>query len=493
MYNKFYAFSEKPFEVTPDPRFLYFTPSHREALDSMIDGVKNRRGFTCVTGEAGTGKTTLVYSLLSLLNSPDEKVRTVYIFHSMITFKELLRNIFFELNLKVEGEKATLLHRLDEYLTRMNIDETIAVIIDEAQGLPEEVIHDLQVISDLEPKKIQILLVGQPELEDKFSSSGLRQLKQRIGIERRLSALSEEESKKYIDYRLRLVGSSSSETFTPEAISKICLYAKGIPRIINILCDNALLAGYNLSKKEINGGIICEVIKNMEGPSPKKTALASITSVLRKFHAPAIRFNFPIRRVSVPILFLLCLGGLIILAQGYLQRRPSKILDVESSKTLHASLPFTTDSNKLEEVVVVVEGQTLSRLTQEYYHMTNPTLIDLILDFNPEITNANLIKVNQKIKIPKITEELLITQSTDHNYKIYVGTFENPDFVRFYSNEPALKGKKIEVLPRKVSPKDTWYRVVIGPFYRKGECLRVIDQLKRKRLLLVFGGIFKME
>jgi cell division septation protein DedD len=125
--------------------------------------------------------------------------------------------------------------------------------------------------------------------------------------------------------------------------------------------------------------------------------------------------------------------------------------------------------------------------------MANTTLIALILDCNPEITNADLIILNQKIKIPKITDELLISQYNEHTYKIHVGTFQNSSFVRFYTNEPILKGKEIEVFSRKVSPNENWYWVVVGPFTQKDDCLKVIDQLKRKGLLPVFGGSLKAE
>jgi hypothetical protein len=157
-------------------------------------------------------------------------------------------------------------------------------------------------------------------------------------------------------------------------------------------------------------------------------------------------------------------------------------------------LPFPRES-KLDnhyEVVTVEKGQTLSLLAQTYYHTANTTLIALILDFNPEITNANLIRVDQRVKIPKMTEELLILLSTDHTYSIQVGTFRDPDFIRFYKNEPMLKGREIRIFPRNVSSQDTWYRVVAGPFDSKEECLTVIDQLKEKGLLPVFGGILKM-
>jgi general secretion pathway protein A len=275
MYNEFYGFSEKPFEVTPDPRFLYLTPSHREALDSMIDGIKNRRGFISITGEAGTGKTTLIHSLL---NSLGEKVKTIYIFHSTITFKELLKTILSELDLGVgEESEPAFLYRLVKYLTQMGADETLAIIIDEAQNLAEELMQELQMFSDLEAKAIQIVLVGQPE------SQGLSQFKQRIRIKHQIRALTGEESMDYIDRRLRLVGRSSSQMFTPKALSMICSYAQGIPRIINILCDNAFLMGYNLSQKKIDVDIIREVIKDIKGPNLQKTILSSFTAALREF------------------------------------------------------------------------------------------------------------------------------------------------------------------------------------------------------------------
>ncbi len=533
MYDEFYGFSEKPFEGTPDPRFLYLTRSHREALDSMIDGINNRSGFISITGEAGTGKTTLIYSLL---NSLDEKVKIVYLFHSAVTFKDLLNTIFLELDLVVREEsEPALLYRLAKYLTQMAPDETIAIIIDEAQNLPEEVMQELQIFSDLEAKVIQVVLVGQPEFEDKLNSQGLSQLKEKIRIKRQIRALTREESMDYIDRRLRLGGRSSSQIFTPKAISMICSYAQGIPRIINVVCDNAFLMGYNLSQKKIDVDIIRKVIKDIKGPSPRKFILSSITAALREFRPLPIRLKLSPRKVPLAILPLICLGGLILLTDGYLRRRPANTWDVESSESVYldTQLPSTSSSNqetkernlkrknpnpigislklpqpatlpsvsapstheldKLTEVVTVEGGQTLYYIAQKYYHMANTTLIALILDCNPEITNANLIVLNQKIKIPKITEELLIMQSTDHTYKIHVGTFPNSSFVRFYCNEPVLKGKVIEVFSRKASPRDNWYRVVVGPFGHKDGCLKVIDQLKGRGLLPVFGGILKVE
>ncbi len=531
MYNEFYGFSEKPFELTPDPRFLYFTPSHREALDSMIDGIKNRRRFISVTGEVGTGKTILIHSLL---NSLDEKVKTVYVFHPTITFRELLETILLELNLKVVGRgESTLLFELVKYSTQLGADETIAIIIDEAQSLSEEVMEKIQIFSGLEPQAIQIVFAGQPEFEDKINSQGLRQLEQKIGSKHQIRALNEEESKNYIDHRLRLVGSSSLGVLTPEAISLICNYAHGIPRIINVLCDNAFLVGYSLSQKRIGVDIIREVIKKMEPPILEKTFLSPIVTVVKKFQSPSLRLNFLLSRPFVIVLFFLCLGGFLFLINRHLQTKPANTWDIKSLKNPYADTqpplaspsqegteenrksettveidpsseasqtvarPLAPESSpgelgKSKEVVIVEKGQTLSYLAQKYYKTVNITLVSLILDFNPEITNADHIEVDQKIRIPKITEELLIVRSAGNSYKIHIGTFQDPSIMKFYKDEFALKGKVVEISSRKVSPEHTWYRVLAGPFDHKDECIKVINHLKEKGLLPIFGGGPKM-
>ena len=499
MYNEFYGFSERPFELLPDPKFLFLTTRHRKIIASVIDGIRNRRGFISITGEVGTGKTTLIRFLLGKFEY-EEKVKTVFIFHPTITFQELLKNILLELDLKVmKDSKGALLRQLNDYLNYMSArDETLVIIIDEAQDLSTGVMGELGML----PKSasLQIVFVGQLEFEDKLNSRGLKQLKQRIEIRHRIRLFSKEESKDYINHRLRLVRSSGSEAFTPKAISMICSHARGIPRLINLICDNAFLTGYGLSQKKIDVDIIREVIKDMKGPFSHKTFLAPIFTAVKEFRLFPPRLNLRLSRVSLIVLSVLCIGGLVFLIDRYFQPRPAKTWNIKSLRSpyVHTQpspvLPFPQESklDKHYEVVTVEKGQTLSLLAQRYYHIANTTLVALILDFNPEITNANLIRVDQKIKIPKMIEELLVLLSTDHTYSIQVGTFRDPDFIRFYKNEPMLKGREIRIFPRNVSSQDTWYRVVVGPFDNKEECLTVIDQLKEKGLLPVFGGILKM-
>lgn len=510
MYNEFYAFSEKPFELTPDPRFIFLTPSLRKALASVIYGIRERRGLISIIGEAGTGKTTLIHSLLNTL---DVNVKPIFIFHTTVSFNDLLRMILRKLDLwAVEKNKAGLWHQLIQYSTQIAAkNEILVIIIDEAQKLTEEVLEELKMFSDLESKAINIVFVGQPELEDKLTLGSLRQLKQMIRVRCQIKALSEEESKEYIDHRLRLVGSSSLETFTPEAISMICHYADGIPRIINTLCDNAFLTGYRLSKNKIDASIVREVIKDIEGPTLQKITPSSRTPN-NEFRTFPFRLRFFLNKVPLIILlFLFLIGGLFLLIHRYSYQRPTKMWGIKSiiSPHVHTEQSSTSASSqntppsaslanmgreyKLKEVVAVKEEETVSQLTRKYYGRANITLMDFILELNPKITNVHLIIVDQEIKIPNITEELLIIQSLDHTLKIHAGTFETPDPAKFYNDEPALRGKEIEILPRKVSPRETWYRVVIGKFDNKDEALKMISLLKEKGLLPAFGGLRKIE
>jgi type II secretory pathway predicted ATPase ExeA len=541
MYNKFYGFSEKPFEITPDPKFLYLTSSHRKALDAMMKGIKHRQGFISITGEVGTGKTTLIYYLLTSL---DDKVKTVFIFHTAITFEEFLEIILRELYLEVtEKDKKTLLHQLVEYLSHIGSDEMVAVIIDEAQHLSKETLQELEKLSDLGSLaswRFQIVFVGQPEFENILNSPNLKILNQRIRIRREITTMTAKESRDYIEHRLKLVGSSTSKTFTPKAISVIIEHAKGIPRIINIVCDNALLNGFSESKKIIDEKIIREVIKNLEGPSRWKFRPMRIFRFVKRTH--------PIRRerilssrlllTAVILLFLLGLGGIVSLMFGFLRYGPSNQRSIESMWTslFHTKRPLVaapqttnTKTSKVDvryppvdtrvlpveslqlavppsassmrvnkktrstESIIIKAGQSISRLAHQYYGRSNMTCVDLILDSNPEITNANLISVNQKVRMPKITEGSLIVQSSDRTYKINVGTFWSPKFAKLYRSEPSLRGKEIEIVARKATPEDTWYRVVVGKFDSEDEALKEISILKDRKLLPLFTGDLKLH
>ena len=524
MYNKFFGFSEKPFEVAPDPKFLYLTSSHQEALDAMMKGIKTRQGFISITGEVGTGKTTLIHTLLMSL---DARVKTAFIFHTLITFEELLESILRELYIKVNGkDKITLLRQLAEYLWHIGTDETVAVIIDEAQHLSTLTLQELAELPQLAPlasKRLQIYFVGQPEFDTILTSPSLEILNQLIEIKCKIKVLTAAESRDYIEHRLKIVGSSTAVIFTPQAISDITRYAQGIPRVINIVCDNALLGGFSESKKKIDAKIIRDVIKNLQGPAlPARPQLKAgrIAGFFKRLTLVRRKRIFTSRQRACILLLLLGLGVIGIAAYGFLRsgssgrqsiesiraslfhtKRPlvalpnaenTGALKVDVQHTPAAAVRMREDTQEMESVIVK-KGQSITHLAAEHYKMSNITVVALILDYNPGITNANFISEKQKVRIPKITEESLIVLSTDRTFKINVGTFSSPEFAGIYKAEPSLKGKEIEVITRQVGPKRTWYRFVVGKFGSKNEALKVITILREKNLLPIFGAVPKVR
>lgn len=268
MYLDFYGFRSEPFHITPDPDFLYLSPSHKEALAAIIYGVQQRKGFITITGEVGLGKTTIVRSYLERYDPKSTK--TVLVFNANVSFEGLLRVIYRELGLTPPDvdpyEMVQELHTLliQEYQNGVNV----VLIVDEAQNMPVETLENLRMLSNLESTKdklLQIILIGQPELENLLNQHRLRQLKQRIAIRTKLRPLTPDESLDYIRHRLSLVQTQPREIFTRKALHRIVRESQGIPRKINIICDNALITGFGYGHKTISAKIIQEVVDDLAG------------------------------------------------------------------------------------------------------------------------------------------------------------------------------------------------------------------------------------
>jgi general secretion pathway protein A len=285
MYRKFYGLREKPFEITVDPRYFYLSDTHREALAHLIYAVRERKGFAVITGEAGTGKTTLVQTLLGRLNS---NAKTAFIFNPKLdSNSDFLYSICEDLELTGEkGSKVDYLIRLNTYLTECySKKEDVVVIIDEAHTLGPDLLEEVRMLTNLEnprDKLLQVILLGQPELDDILSRPPFRALKQRINVRYRLKTLNRKETEEYIIRRLRIAGARSTQIFTPGAMRKVYHYSMGIPRLINTVCDNALVNGYAGEDRVIGTGIIREVIADLEGKiagSRKKVTFAAASIV----------------------------------------------------------------------------------------------------------------------------------------------------------------------------------------------------------------------
>ncbi|MGD0966009.1 MAG: AAA family ATPase [Candidatus Acidiferrales bacterium] len=247
MYQQFFGLRESPFNVNPDPRYLFRTKSTREALAGLTYGIQNRKGFILLTGEVGTGKTTLVNHVLDWLRG--QRVATAYIFNSRLDVDQLFDFIMADFEIPCQTrEKSLVLLRLNQWLLdRYRAGGTAVLIVDEAQNLSLEVLEEIRLLTNLETtteKLIQIVLAGQPELEDKLKMPQLRQLRQRITLRCKTAPLSFEETSGYIAERLRIAGANGEPIFSKEAIESVYLYSRGIPRVVNLLCEHSLINSY---------------------------------------------------------------------------------------------------------------------------------------------------------------------------------------------------------------------------------------------------------
>lgn len=267
MYESFYGLRENPFEVIPDPNYLYLGKNHREALANLLYGVRTKKGFIVITGEVGTGKTTLIHYLLDKING-NNQTKTAFLFNPKMTPNDFIQYILKDLGVRVQGQtKAEYLHELHRYLINAYRDETkVVLIVDEAHGLNPELLEEVRLLSNLETSKsklIQIILVGQPELDKTLSQPAFRQLRQRINMRYDLPPLCRKETEEYIQKRLRVAG-AREPLFTKRAIQEIYKKSRGIPRSINILCDNALLNGFALYQKVVDVRSVREVAKDLK-------------------------------------------------------------------------------------------------------------------------------------------------------------------------------------------------------------------------------------
>ena len=267
MYEEFYGLRETPFNLTPDPRFLFYSHRHREAYDHLFFGITQRKGFIQLTGEVGAGKTTLCRALLEGLG---ESFHTALVLNPVMTSIQLLRTILRELGLDARGnDRVRLMERLNTYLLeQVAAGRDVVLIIDEAQDLTDELLEQVRLLSNLETdqrKLLQIVLMGQPELREKLDQHRLRQLRQRITVRYHLAPLSRHETDYYLQHRLQIAGANGRPTFSPWAVRLIQHYSSGVPRLINAVADKTLLCGYVESRDHLGFWQVRRAIRELEG------------------------------------------------------------------------------------------------------------------------------------------------------------------------------------------------------------------------------------
>src|SRR5688572_5239659 len=272
MYEQFYQLNERPFDLTPNPKYLFLTPSHREALSSLEYGIAAGIGVTVLVGDAGTGKTTVIRATLD--SSKRGKTKAVYLNNPTLTRSEFLEFLAREFGLGIDlaASKTRLLEALELVLRRSHGDGiATALIVDEAQSLPHELLEEIRLLANIETPNVKLLpivLAGQPELADRLNHPSLRQLKQRVGLRCSLKPLSVSETGQYITARVTVAGGKASTLFTREAVLLIHERAKGIPRTTSVICHNALIGGFALNRRPVTADIVREVCRDFDFDVP---------------------------------------------------------------------------------------------------------------------------------------------------------------------------------------------------------------------------------
>jgi general secretion pathway protein A len=446
MYLEFYNLKTEPFRITPNPEFLYLSPSHQEALATLAYGIEQGKGFVALIGEVGLGKTTLIREFLKQRSGAQEKI--IYLFNSRYSFIELLRALTHELELNIEGdEPQVFLDSIYQVLIgEYAAGRQVILLMDEAQIMPEETLEGLRLISNLETpeeKLIQIALIGQPELENKLSRYELRQLNQRIAVKATLAPLSREESLEYIKFRISKAGGQVESIFSPGALKGIIRLAKGVPRVINILCDNTLVTGYGYARKPVPASVVREVARDLRGGKPhphRGWAWSSLAAVLAALVILGVYFQFTPKNSKVSVSRLqpgLANMGVVSPVATAKPDQPAPIVDKPIKEQIPVTLPKTTPvseqfrgkpletaqpsiSTKKEEkpsppaedrpsgevpktfpqTRVVQEGQNLSQLVIEVYGKNRTYLWDLVRQANPQIKEDMKIRPGQKVVFP---------------------------------------------------------------------------------------------
>lgn len=267
MYLDYYGLSEAPFDITPNPRFLFYSAKHREAINHLLYGIRERKGFVQLTGEVGAGKTTLCRAMLEQL---DGHYATALILNPVMSPDELMKAVAIEFGLPVNGlDRLDTLAVINQFLLQqVERGKESVLIIDEAQDLTDELLEQVRLLSNLETdnrKLLQIVLLGQPELRERLNNPRLRQLRQRITVRYHLLPLRRAEMNQYIQHRLEVSGAKGAPYFTQPALWRVYGYSKGIPRLVNAVCDKALLAGFVQQQERINFGMIGRALRELEG------------------------------------------------------------------------------------------------------------------------------------------------------------------------------------------------------------------------------------
>jgi len=526
MYREFFGLKIKPFSITPDPRFLYMSPGHKEALAHLLYGIKEASGFVVITGEVGTGKTTILNAFLLKLppRMPKVVIKNPHV---------QPENLYFLLGEAIGmPEEKRSRGNVHEYEERLKETGGVVLIVDESQGLSVEMLEEIRLLSNLETtneKLVQIMLLGQQELNDKLKSPQLRQLKQRIGLKYHIPPLDSNETGDYIDHRLRVAGYEPREKplFTASALGEIYRYSKGFPRLINILCDNVLLAAYSDNLNQISASMVRKVVVDLESTYGKSASKRS--SFLQGSGDSGRGVWFKIAAAFMLCLILAGAGwALYSFGTRYLVQPAPVVSRVETApqgKRLDAAVdtspqvipgetempqeadrppaqdkpalkmirekvvlqdegalhdappipPSLGDAQQPEGTLVTVNvGDTIAELAANYYGRVDAAILRTIREANPNLDNIDLIYEGQQIFMPDLKSSPRVL------YSVSVASYHSITEAKAVFLDLLSKDYEATIYPYMDAQSNTWYRITIGTFGARTDAIRYSAQLKDK-------------
>ena len=513
-YGQYYGFSRMPFGEDADREVFFKSETHKEALALMLYGIRERKGYTVIFGEQGMGKTTLIRQAMGQL---DEWTQAVLISKSHDLYYTLLKELMEKLGLRASSRavtKGSMLHDLYEYLTQcLAKGRNIAIFLDDAHGMKDEIIEELRLMSNLETsrtKLIQIIIVGEPDLSRRLNSKHLRQIRQRIQILHRLLPLGHDESRQYIEHRLAWAGRSSGDVFTPEALKAICEYAGGVPQNINALCDGALTLGAERSEKPVSAGTVGDARK----AAPPLVRAASSSPAIAQAAKSALRspWLYAALAAAVAGIFLgshylkppsdLAPGRAVVqpapgqkpleadVAAGAQSAKEAQPPGLQAEKQEPQPAPPAapvpgptaqepTDANAAVSEITVTEGATLSSIATRHYGFVNATVLDRILESNPEIADVDIVRAGSEVRLPQAAGKAGFVTRPDGTLAIHAATFMTQREARDFAGKIGSDLGRIDIVKRRVAPEKDWYRILVGPFASREAGRSALESLER--------------
>ncbi|NPV03938.1 MAG: AAA family ATPase [Syntrophaceae bacterium] len=499
-YVQFYGFSRMPFGEDKDREAFFPSETHREALASILYGIRERKGYIVVFGGRGMGKTELVRQAMERL---DEGTRAVLIAETHERYYQLLKELTVRLGLRTaESSKGPLLHELYEFLIRcLEKGENVVLFLDDAHRMKDEIVEELRLMSNLETsrtKLIQIVILGEPELDQRLSAKHLRQIRQRIQILHRLAPFGPDESRRYIEHQLAWAGGSAG-VFTPEAIEALCKASGGIPGNLDALCGGALALGAERSENPVSA----RAVRDAQRAAASLIRPDSSISTAAASGRPALRSPWLYGALAAAAAFVM-LGGWY-----YYGKHTAGVAKKEAAVTAQTAAKAPTPAAKTRareeapapappapvrgtvarepadrgepmKTVVVPEGATLSSIATRQYGMADATILDHILESNPEINDVDLILTGSQVLLPQSAGKARIMKGSDGSFSVHAATFMTQREARGYVGKIGSDLGRVELVKRRVAPQKEWYRVVAGPFASREEAVKALEALGRR-------------